>query len=205
MAQPTKGRLYLAVALITVVTAGGAYWWASDSPPVSLAQAPAQAEARETTYTATAAVPSAVPTSPADAPGTESPVSADGTVKRGPGAVFEFDPETAPLTGAITATEYVTSYYDRVVAGDLEGAWAMLPKDEDASSLADYVVLLSGYEPAGYFVTDAVDFPGGHTVTVLQFGEDNSSFNTTWTFLDVPRGRVLKDVTYALPSGGACH
>lgn len=126
--------------------------------------------------------------------------------KRGPGAVLNFDAATAPLLPeGGTAVDYVTQYYANLKERDYEAASAMVPKESGAQTVTDFLALLAGYEPQGYYITDVTDSAGGQIVTAIQFGADNRSWNTVWEFVDTARGRVLKDVKYALPQGGACH
>lgn len=171
-------------------------------------EVPKEAQAERTERQAgrsatTTRAPSPAPASPA-APAQE-PIDAL-EPKRGPGAVLTFDSDAAPLVPADTlAVDYVTRYFERLIAQDYAAAWTMVPSEDPSQGVSGFLSLLAGYEPQGFFVTDVTDVPEGQTVTALQFGADNRSWTTTWEFIDTARGRVLKDVTYALPQGGACH
>lgn len=166
-----------------------------------------QAQATPSVIATSAPAPAAQVTAPAEGqvPASSEPIDPLNP-KRGPGAVLGFDAATAPVVPAGgTAADYVTEYYGRLMQRDYETASAMVPKESAGQTVADFLVLLAGYEPEGFFVTDVTDNAGGQTVTALQFGTDNRSWTTTWEFVDTARGRALKTVKYALPDGGACH
>lgn len=208
--RTTRGSAlsWLAVlAAIVLLTGGAVAWRTRDAGEGEKAPAEAAAVGRPAASAADSGVATVTPVPPVAAPVQVTPPAPEGAKpKRGPGAVLAFDPAAAPLVPAdLTPDTYVTLYYDRVMAGDFENAWAMLPKEASAQTMADYLILLSGYEPEGYFVTDVVEDEAGTTVSALQFGADNRSYTTTWAFVATDKGLALKDVTYALPSGGACH
>lgn len=214
MRRQLKVGLMIVAAIVVVVGASAlvasARTRAADDSKLKLtaSNAPAAARKRSTSGSASASSGGSNAGSYSSSRSvTQAPPSQEATLPPlGPGAVLSPDLAAAPvLPAGLSTSEYVTTYYQKVLAGDLEGAWAMLPKTAGETALADYQRLLLPYQPKGYWIRDVTTDPASETVTTLQFDPDNRSWNTIWTFVDSARGRVLKDVKYELPTGGACH
>lgn len=97
----------------------------------------------------------------------------------------EFDPATATRVAAgMTPEQHVSAYFDAVVAGDFEGAYALLPtaKQQDYGSLEAFSEQLNGYGITG-FTIDSVVEEGDQTQVTATATMPGGDFQYLWTFV----------------------
>ncbi len=138
------------------------------------------------------------PTSTSQAPVTQDPAAAATGAPAGMGAAtgetVEFDPATATKVPAGTEPEaYVKSYYEACDAGDYAKAYALLPKDKQASygDANAFGEQLKGYGITGYELEPAkVD---GDTATITAWQQTPmGAFGYTWEIVKVDGEWVVK-------------
>ncbi|HAL29640.1 MAG TPA: hypothetical protein DCP20_02850 [Coriobacteriia bacterium] len=114
----------------------------------------------------------------------------------------EFDPATATRVAAGTTPEqHVTAYFDAVVEGDFEGAYALLPvaKQQDYGSLEAFSEQLNGYGITG-FAIDSVAEEGDQSQVTATATMPGGDFQYLWTFVKDGEEWLVKSRT--LPGMG---
>ncbi|MDY0340022.1 MAG: hypothetical protein RBS17_02250 [Coriobacteriia bacterium] len=163
------------IALIVLLAGVIAYFLLSDSDSGSDAAAPAAASA--TDVETSAAMPAMT---------TED----------------EFDPATATrVVEGVTPEQHVEKYFDAVLAGDYETAYAMLPtsKQESYGSVDAFSEQLTGYGMTDYSHDPAVE-QGEETQVTATAVMPGGSFQYLWTFVKDGESWLVKART--LPGMG---
>jgi hypothetical protein len=125
--------------------------------------------------------------------------------RRGPGAVLDFDPKTAPVVPkGMTVDAYIAAYYQALIDKEWRTAFGMVPKTDPTETLADFRTLQYGYEVGSFTIIGRVA-GAALRVLVVHVTPGNGVWNTTWAFVRTRRGTVVKDLTYARPGGAGCH
>lgn len=114
----------------------------------------------------------------------------------------EFDPATATRVAAgMTPEQHVSAYFDAVVAGDFEGAYALLPaaKQQEYGSLDAFSEQLKGYGITS-FTIDSVVEEGDETQVTATATMPGGDFQYLWTFVKDGEEWLVKSRT--LPGMG---
>lgn len=143
-------------------------------------------------------------TTPAAAPATEAPAAGAVPPAGMPSTTTEaeFDAATATKVAAGTSPEqHVTAYFDAVLAGDYDTAYAMLPtsKQESYGSVDAFGEQLTGYGMTEYTIDSAVEEGEEAQVTATAV-MPGGSFQYLWTFVKDGEGWLVKART--LPGMG---
>jgi len=120
----------------------------------------------------------------------------------GPTEEAEFDPATATRVAVgMTPEQHVSAYFEAVVAGDYEGAYALLPtaKQQDYGSLEAFSEQLNGYGITG-FTIDSVVEEGDETQVTATATMPGGDFQYLWTFVKDGEEWLVKSRT--LPGMG---
>lgn len=115
----------------------------------------------------------------------------------------EFDPATATTVAAGTTPEqHVTEYFDAVLAGEYDTAYAMLPTSKQASygSVDAFSEQLKGYGMTEYTIDSAVEEGEEAQVTATAV-MPGGSFQYLWTFVKDGESWLVKART--LPGMGS--
>lgn len=120
-----------------------------------------------------------------------------------PGATeAEFDPKTATkVAQGMTPEKHVSTYFDAVLAGDYEKAYAMLPRDKQESygSVESFGEQLAAYGMTEYKIESVVE-EGDETQVTATAVMPGGSFQYLWTFVKDGDGWLVKSRT--LPGMG---
>jgi len=113
----------------------------------------------------------------------------------------EFDPATATKVPAgETPEQYVTVYFDAVVAGDFQAAYDRLPADKKAAQdAAAFATQLTGYGVTAYTIDSAAE-EGDEAQVTATATMPGGSFQYLWTFVKDGDGWLVKSRT--LPGMG---
>lgn len=132
----------------------------------------------------TAAAPASTPTGDtgAGAPaGTAAPAA-------------DFDPTTATKVPEGTSPEdFVAAYYDAILAGDWETAYAAQPAHKMTGSVADFQAQIEGYGVVSYTVTGSSEQGEQYLVEVDQETGSYGTFTNQWVFMKADGGWVVQD------------
>jgi hypothetical protein len=141
------------------------------------------------------------PASAVDNTGTQAPADTDTSGMPPMAPPAEFDPATATkVPEGETPEDYVTAYFDAVVAGDFAAAYDRLPADKKATSTEEqFASQLEGYSITEYTIEEVTE--SGDEVEVLANATTSAGgFQYLWTFVAEGDGWLVKSRT--LPGMG---
>ncbi len=126
----------------------------------------------------------------------ETPAPAATSGMTGTTAAAPFDPATATTVPAgETPEQFVTAYFDAVVAGDYETAYNRLPTDKKAQyDLAGFTEQLKGYGVTAYTI-DNVAEEGEEAQVTATATMPGGAFQYLWTFVKDGEGWLVKSRT----------
>ncbi|MBN1193363.1 MAG: hypothetical protein JXA36_06710 [Coriobacteriia bacterium] len=128
--------------------------------------------------------------------------TAETTGMTGTTTEVEFDPATAvKVPEGQTPEQYVSAYFDAVVAGDFATAYAMLPtaKQAEYGSEAAFTTQLTGYGVTAYTIDDFTE-EGEEARVTATASMPGGNFQYLWTF--VKEGEVWLVKSRTLPGMG---
>lgn len=98
----------------------------------------------------------------------------------------EFDPATATqVPEGVDPQTYAETYYESVLVGDFETAYAMQPAAKQTGTVEDFAAQLQGYGITDYQVTGSQDLGEQYVVVVDQMTAQFGTFENQWTFANV--------------------
>lgn len=106
----------------------------------------------------------------------------------------DFDPATATrVPEGVDPADFAAQYYEAVLAGDWDTAFAMQPTHKQTTSVEDFSEQLLGYGIVGYTVTGAQDMGEQYVVMVDQETGQFGIFENQWVFVLDEGAWLLQD------------